>query len=152
MTEEKSKVELEKIKKNARIAWGFGVIVALVGAMIALMSIVALGAGGMFPDREHITDQNMPVRDFENATYTWTSKEIKDMQTEQINVTIVGGIIAGIGMAIYYTAAALEPSKKTMHKVGCKKAKDYQFCPECGAANKYCPECGLNLLKLEKKE
>jgi hypothetical protein len=50
---------------------------------------------------------------------------------------------------LFYADLAITPSKKKVHKIICRKAKNYQFCPECGAANKYCPECGLKLSELE---
>ena len=139
MTEEKdkSKSELENIKKKAEIVGAVGLALLIIGAGIVVFAAIS-ATSGMMPDNEHITDQGMPVRDLENATYTWTADEIADMAQEKLNLILIGGFIAGVGMAIFYSAAAIEPSKRKLHGIGCKDWTDVKYCPECG-------------LKLEKK-
>jgi hypothetical protein len=139
MTEDKGKVELEKVKKNARIVGGVGLIVLLVGLVVLFMAIFTM-FDKMIPDNEHITDQDLPVRDIKNATYTWTADEIKDMVDEKTGFLVMGGAIAAVGMGIFYSAAVIEPSSIKMHKIGCAGQGE----------KKYCPECGLKLSRLER--
>jgi len=139
MTEDKGKVELEKVKKNARIVGMAGLVILLVGLVVLFMAIFTM-FDKMIPDNEHITDQDLPVRDIENATYTWTADEFEDMVNEKMSFLIIGGAIAAVGMAIFYSAAIIEPSSIKLHKIGCKGEGE----------KKYCSECGLKLSRLER--
>ena len=148
MTEEKSKVELENIKKKIEIVAIIGLALILVGGAIALWTLM-MPLSDMLPNDEHITDQGMPVRDMDNATYTWTHDELQKILDTQSDWFTVAAIFLVPGVVLFYATLGITPSKKKLHKIGCRKAKDYQFCPECGGANKYCPECGLKLSELE---
>ena len=138
MTEEKPKsiVELENIKKKAQVVGAVGLILLVLG-LGAMVFAVLSATSGMYPDNEHITDQGMPVRDLENATYTWTADEITDMAQEKLNLVLIGGFVAAIGMAIFYSVAVIEPSKEKLHEIGCQ-IEEYgptKYCPECGYKN-----------------
>ena len=148
MTEEKNKIELENLKKKMDIVGIIGIALILIGGAIALWTLM-MPLTDILPDDEHITDQEMPVRDMENATYTWTADEFEKILDTQSTWFTVALVFLLPGIALFYAMLVIEPSNKKLHKTGCKKAKDYQFCPECGAANKYCPECGLKLSELE---
>ena len=151
MTEEKTKVELEKIRKKAEIVSVIGLVLILIGAAMALWGVM-IPVGAMLPDNEHITDQGMPVRDLENASYTWTADEIEKTLDTQEDWFIAALVFLLPGLALFYGMVLIAPSKREIHLIGCRKPKDYQFCPECGAANKYCPECGLKLSELKEKD
>jgi len=148
-TEEKSKTELEKTVKKMVIMMIAGAVLVLIGALIVLLAIM-MPLNTMLPDNEHITDSGMPVRDLDNATYTWTADEIEKTLSTQSDYFMVGLVFVAPGFALVYGTLLIMPSEKKLHSIGCKKPKDHQFCPECGAANKYCPECGLKLSRLEK--
>jgi len=149
MTEEKNKVELEKMKKRMEIVSIIGLALIVIGGSIALWALM-MPLNKIVPDDEHITDQGMPIRDMENATYTWTADEFKQVLDTQGNWFTSAVVFLLPGITLFYAALFITPSEKKLHQIGCKKAKDYQFCPECGAANKYCPECGLKLSRLER--
>jgi hypothetical protein len=141
MTEEKSKVELEKMSKRVEVVAVIGLALLLVGAGIALWSLISID-DKMLPDNEHITDQGMPIRDLENATYTWTSEEIEQMAKEKLDVLTLGAFLIAPGTALLYGIMFLAPSKRKLHEINCNPGEDYLD------SDKYCPECGL---KLEKK-
>jgi hypothetical protein len=149
MTEEKNKVELENINKKCEIVVVMALALILVGGAIALWTLM-MPLSTMLPDDEHITDQGMPVRDMDNATYTWTADEFEKILDTQGTWFTAAIVFLVPGVVLFYATLAIAPSEKKLHLIGCKKAKDYQFCPECGAANKYCPECGLKLSRLER--
>ena len=151
MTEEKTKVELEKIRKKAEIVSVIGLALILVGGVIGLWAVM-MPLGDMLPDNKHITDQGMPVRDLDNATYTWTADEFEKTLNTQGDWFTASLVFLLPGVVLFYTILAITPSKKKLHLIGCKKAKDDQFCPECGTANKYCPECGLKLSEIKEKD
>jgi hypothetical protein len=139
MTEEtnKSKSELEKMDKRIGVMAIIGIAILLVGGGIALWSVVSLD-DQMIPDDEHITDQNMSVRDIKNASYTWTSEEIDQMTKDKLETLTVGAFLVVPGATLLYAAMLIAPSKKKLHEIGCKEWSDVKYCPECG-------------LKLEKK-
>jgi len=140
MTENKAKDELEKMKKMANAAAIVGGIMALLGVFILFMGLVQMNSW-MLPDNEHITDQDLPIKDVKNATYTWTSEEIEHSQDQAMGLFYAGGVIGIVGGAIMYTAVILEPSKTKIHEIGCKGDGD----------KKYCSECGLKLSRLVKE-
>ena len=151
MTEEKTKVELEKLKKKMEMVGVVGLALILVGGAIALWAVM-MPLSDMLPNHEHITDQDMPIRDMENATYTWTADEFEHILNAQSGWFTAALVLLVPGIVLFYAMLLITPSDTKIHKIGCRKAKDYQFCPECGAANKYCPECGLKLSRLEGNE
>ena len=140
MTEDKGKVELEKVKKAANAVALVGGVIALLGVVVLFLGLVQMNSW-MFPDNEHITDQNLPIKDVKNATYTWTSEEIKHSEDQAMGLFYAGGVTAIVGVAIMYTAVIIEPSKTKIHEIGCKGDGD----------KKYCSECGLKLSRLEKE-
>jgi hypothetical protein len=140
MTEDKGKVELEKVKKAANTIAVIGGTIVLLGLVILFVGLIQMNTW-MFPDNEHITDQNLPIKDVKNATYTWTSEEIKHSEDQPMGLFYVGGVIAVVGAAIMYTAVIIEPSKTKIHEIGCKGDGD----------KKYCSECGLKLSRLKKE-
>jgi len=149
MAEEKNKIELENLKKKMDLVGFIGLALVVVGGAIALWALM-MPLSAMLPDNDHITDKGMPVRDLDNATYTWTAEEFEKILDRQSDWFVAGLIFLVPGIALFYAMISIAPSEKKLHLIGCKKAKDYQFCPECGAANKYCPECGLKLSRLER--
>lgn len=91
---------------------------------------------------EYLTDDGLPYRDMNNATYTYPSSELDRLgegATWQIygGAMLLGSTIAIVGAMIY----ALPP-KKDEHQLRCKGTGEW----------KYCPECGLKLSKLLDKE
>ena len=149
MAEEKNKIELENLKKKMDLVGFIGLALVVVGGAIALWALM-MPLSAMLPDNDHITDKGMPVRDLDNATYTWTAEEFEKILDRQSDWFVAGLIFLVPGIALFYAMISIAPSEKKLHLIGCKKAKDYQFCPEYGAANKYCPECGLKLSRLER--
>ena len=149
MAEEKSKVELENLKKKMELVGIIGLALVVIGGAIALWALM-MPLSAMLPDNDHITDPSMPVRDLDNATYTWTADEFEKILDTQGNWFTGAMAFLIPGIVLTYAMLLVAPSNKKMHLIGCRKAKDYQFCPECGAANKYCPECGLKLSRLER--
>ena len=133
MTQEKEKgiVELEKFEKKAGVVATIGMALMLVGGMIVLWSIVSLDEK-MIPDNEHMTDQNMPIRDIKNATYTWTSEEIDQMVKEKADMLLIGAFLIAPGTALLYAWIFISPSKRKMHEIGCKQYDDVKYCPKCG--------------------
>lgn len=140
MTEERNKIELEKMVMKVVIVAVIGIALLLVGVAIVLSALISLD-DKMIPDNEHITDQGMPIRDIENATYTWTSDEIDNMIKEKTDDMKVGVYFVAPGTALLYSAIIVVPSKTKLHQIGCKTWEDV----------KYCPECGLKMSKFQKQ-
>ena len=145
MSEEKSKslVELEKTKKKLEVVYVIGVGLVLIGAWMVLFTVTNLD-DKMIPDNEHITDQGMPIRDLENATYTWTSEEIEQMAKDKQDSMLVGAFLAVPGAALMYGGLFTIPSQRKMHEVGCKPWDPTSLF-------KYCPECGYKIADKDKK-
>lgn len=137
MTEE-SKKEMREQERSRKKHIAIGALVLmLIGVAIALVGIVFTQP--YIEDVDHMTDPSIAVRDIDNATYTWSAAELKDLRMDRLVIVVVGALFVAAGYPLFI----LSPDDKYLHKMYCEIIEENNF--------KYCPECGLKLSRLERK-
>lgn len=109
----------------------------MVGIFLVGAAYVMLLGTSLMMDEDHITDKGIAIRDKNNATYTWTHHEFDEQSQAGFCAVFAGGA----SLAVAFALAFASPSKKQLHKLGCKGSDEW----------KYCPECGIKMSELEKK-
>jgi len=151
MTEQKKLTGIEKMRKRKKSVQMIGFMVFVMAGVIALILAMQMGMWQDLLDKQYLTDPNLPISEWKNATFTLSHERINHLIMENA-VYVVGAMaVAAIGLGFAW-AGLLNPTNEELHKMGCRIARDAKYCPECGAANKYCPECGLKLSRLEDKK
>ena len=142
MTMEKEMSEHRKSLKRAELIIGsIAVGLMLIGAMIVLIGAMKQMAYLEIQADDHMTDDSIPYRDLDNATYTWELSELEDLFDDHTNLLIFGAVFVGLGYVAVLVMGATIPSGTKAHKL---------YCDGTGEKT-HCPECGLKLSKLEKK-
>lgn len=151
MTEKKELTGVEKMRKRKEIITTIGACMLILGGVVALVVAMEMGTWQDFLDKKYLTDPNLPISQWKNATFTISHEQINEKLTEFLYVAAISGGIALIGLGMCW-AGVLTPSNEELHRMGCNTAKDWKYCPECGTANKYCSECGIKLSRLQEKK
>ena len=135
--EAKKKEEVEKLRMRGKNIELTALCIMLAGGL-GLLVAMFMGQGYVdLVSDDHITDQDMPVRDLENATYTYTADELLS-RFQHVLPLLVASMTAFASGGIML--AVTGPSEANFHKLHCGEGDQ-----------KYCPECGLKLSRLEKK-
>jgi hypothetical protein len=133
--EKKDKVQVLRDRRRASRGATFWLIAA---GFVALFVGIAFNAGvSTFEDTKHLSTPNIPLKDAQNATYSFTAKEVKD---QGLMVLLVCALVAVALVAAGYTILFVNPGERELHMVHCKGSTE----------GNYCPECGMNLKKMEK--
>ena len=134
----------ETMKKRESIGMGIAVGLLLIGVAFVFASVLHSGFATQVMNEDHLTDDGIAYRDMDNATYTWTTEELRDKLDDSVWLLAFGAGLAVSGYVMFIVVGILTPSKKKDHK---------RYC-EVDAAilekSKYCSECGLKLSLLEK--
>jgi hypothetical protein len=130
--------EMEKLVSRKKAQTWVCIVVLAAGIASVLASVVFIMLEPLsLMDRDHITDQDMPIRDYDNVTYTWSAEELADRAERGTPLLLIG---LGMFLAGYAFLFVLIDDKQ-VHRLHCTGDGEW----------KYCPECGLKLSRLEKK-
>ena len=140
------KESIEKKRKIAELVYFAAMYVLLIGVVIAFIGLFQADAVGQFMDEEHMLDPTIPYNERDNASFVITPDNLDALYEKTKEILIIGGIIAGIGIAVLAVVAAVTPGRKERHKLLCGPKP---FCVDLEII--YCPSCGLKLSRLEKK-
>lgn len=128
--------EIEKlVKRNKAVQFAMLLFMG-VGVVLILFGLVYGWGWTQLVNDDHLTDPAIPNNEMENATYTWTAKELKDQATQTLWFWVLGAALVGVGYALMFAVLG----QTTVHKLSCK--------PEGGEV-KYCAQCGLKLSRLK---
>ena len=138
MVEEKK--DPVQVLRNRRKASGIAVWAFIViGFAIMVAGITWANGVSTFVDEKHLTTPDIPLKDAENATYSFTAKEANDLAESMFVVFFATTIVF---VAIGYTILVMNPRERELHKIHCK-ILDY-------GPVKFCHECGMNMKKMDK--
>jgi ABC-type Fe3+ transport system permease subunit len=141
MTEEKKLTGIEKMRKRKEIVQTIGFVVFVMAGVVALILAMQMGMWQDLLDKQYLTNPDLPISEWKNATFTLTHERINHLIMENAVYTVGALAVAAIGLGFGW-AGLLTPTNVELHRMGCQ-----------GSANwKYCPECGLTLSHLEEKK
>ena len=130
-------------KRNDKV--GFIGLLVLEGIVIGLGVVLAgmaiHGIYNVLESDEYLTDDSLPYRDMDNATYTYPATELARLAEGGTWLIFVGVAVLGASLAAALVFIIAVPGLKDEHLLRCHGD---------GEA-KYCPSCGLKLSRLEKK-
>ena len=143
MTEEKmDSGQVKRLRKRRNYVEFVGLCVGLIGGMVLMVSALeASSYNDLEYKNKYLTNPDLPISEWGNATWTISHKQIHDEAAGFILYAVVGGVVlvGGFGLAM---GGLISPSFKELHLMGCKGNEE----------PKYCPECGLKLSELKEKE
>ncbi len=135
MVEEKKDPVVSLRRHLIGMRWMSHILIAA-GAVIIAGAIGYQNGTDSFTNSKHLTTPNIPLKDSENATYSWTAHDLN----EHSKFTFLFGFLLGAAILFAgYVPALTVPSQKKVHKASCKGSLEW----------KYCPECGMNLNELK---
>jgi hypothetical protein len=139
------KIDSEQVKRLRKRTKGIGLVsflVIFVGLAIFLIAFMEANQYSQLEfEKKYLTDPNIPVSQWENATWTISHKQIHSEQVKMVLPGAIGLAIVGFGAGFGFTGL-ISPSPKELHKMGCRGE----------GKQKYCPECGLKLSELKERE
>jgi len=142
---------IDKMRNRKELVEVIGFSVAILAGFVLIAMAMQMGTWHTLLDKKYLTDPDLPISEWQNATFTVTHDQINHEIMEEVYYCIVAGAIAAIGLGFGW-AGLLTPTNEELHKMGCKTGRDVNYCPECGVPNKYCSECGLKLSRLKAKK
>jgi len=141
MAEEKQKDLVQVLRtrrKNSKSASQWAIVLGF----FILVSALAWNVGAQtFWDDEHLTTPDIPLKDSDNATYSFTENEVTHQGLVLLFLVFLGGSVIAIGYAMLF----VNPGERELHRVHCPPIHATP-----GDYPKYCPECGMDLKKMEK--
>lgn len=131
-----SKTRDELVKRIERVKL-VALCVIVLGVFGTIYCMGAVHTYNTVTSDDHLTDPDTPVSALNNATYTFTAKEVGLQMTGYLMLVIASVVAFNLG----YYVLILGPRQKHIHQAYCRTE-------EYGPCN-YCPECGLKLKKPE---
>ena len=121
-------------------------LIMLAGAFLCLFgALQMLGYSNLLQDK-YMNDPTIPYNEFENATYTISAKEIKDIISDQFWYLGIGAALVGMAYVGVMAIGAVTPNQKELHINNCEYTVNTD---EMDIT--HCPTCGLKLSLLDKK-